>query len=33
MGRATVAALHLISRGLMNLRRVLDAAGEHPYAK
>ena len=29
-GRATIEALHLNRRGLMNLRRVLYAAGEHP---
>ena len=32
VGRATVAALHLNSRGLINLRRVLRAAGENPHA-
>ena len=31
-GRATVAALHLNREGLVNLRRVLYAAGEHPPA-
>jgi hypothetical protein len=29
-GRATVLALHLNSPALVNLRRVLRAAGEHP---
>jgi hypothetical protein len=29
-GRATVAALHLNSRALVNLRRALLAVGEHP---
>ncbi len=31
-GRATIAALHLNRAGLMNLRRVLYAIGEHPPA-
>jgi hypothetical protein len=30
VGRATVEALHLNRAGLVNLRRVLFAAGEHP---
>jgi hypothetical protein len=30
IGRATVAALHLNREGLVNLRRVLYAVGEHP---
>jgi hypothetical protein len=30
VGRATVEALHLNRPGLVNLRRVLFAAGEHP---
>jgi 5-methylcytosine-specific restriction endonuclease McrA len=30
MGRATVEALHLNRSELLNLRRVLKAAGEHP---
>ena len=29
-GRATIAALHLNRRGLVNMRRVLHAIGEHP---
>src|SRR5262249_2443919 len=29
-GRATVATLHLNREGLVNLRRLLYAAGEHP---
>jgi hypothetical protein len=29
-GRATVEALHLNREGLINLRRILFAAGEHP---
>src|SRR5262249_45320693 len=29
-GRATVVALHLNREGLLNLRRLLFAAGEHP---
>jgi hypothetical protein len=32
-GRATVAALHLNRSSLLNLRRVLRAAGEHPPAR
>jgi 5-methylcytosine-specific restriction endonuclease McrA len=32
-GRATVEALHLNRPGLVNLRRVLYAAGEHPPAE
>ncbi len=32
-GRATVEALHLNRPGLVNLRRVLFAAGEHPPAE
>ena len=32
-GRATVEALHLNREGLVNLRRVLYAAGEHPPAE
>jgi hypothetical protein len=32
-GRATVAALRLNRRGLVNLRRVLYAMGEHPPAE
>src|SRR2546422_6048903 len=30
VGRATVAALHLNRSGLVNMRRILYAAGEHP---
>jgi len=30
MGRATIAALQLNRRGLVNLRRLLYAFGEHP---
>lgn len=30
IGRATVAALHLNRSGLVNMRRILYAAGEHP---
>lgn len=29
-GRATIGALHLNRRGLVNIRRVLRAIGEHP---
>ena len=29
-GRATVAVLHLNRSGLVNMRRILYAAGEHP---
>lgn len=29
-GRATIAALHLNRKGLVNARRVLQAIGEHP---
>jgi hypothetical protein len=29
-GRATIGALHLNRRGLVNIRRVLGAIGEHP---
>ncbi len=29
-GRATIATLHLNRRGLVNMRRVLRAIGEHP---
>ena len=32
IGRATVAALHLNRPELLNLRRILRAAGEHPPA-
>jgi hypothetical protein len=32
-GRATVAALHLNREGVVNLRRVLYAMGEHPPAE
>jgi hypothetical protein len=30
IGRAPVEALHLNRPGLVNLRRILHAAGEHP---
>ena len=30
VGRATVAALHLHRSGLVHMRRILSAAGEHP---
>jgi hypothetical protein len=32
-GRATVEALRLNREGLVNLRRILYAAGEHPPAE
>ncbi len=30
-GRATVVALHLNCRALINLRKALRSVGEHPY--